>query len=444
MKTKLSTSTTVLLMSFSLFFSYTLKAQIIAAKDEKKAMDSTATDYIIKYKIKAITIHTYSSEDSTLANAKLASKDRSLYDRNGNRLENISENANGKIMETRKSRYDSKNNLLEYVVYDSMNKISLTEKRQYDNYDRQIEFTTYDSASKVTYSQQTRYDNSGREAETSTTMPLYTYTAKTEDADKNVTYTYKNRYDFNDNVVEYTTDSAGVTTNKTLSAYDNKNRLISSQSFDHNQLQSVVSYVYDKKGGSTQTIEYYTNANRTQCSPKKNRAVVKYDSKGYEISSVEISEDNGETSTTKSTNEYKFDGDKLISIKSTTETKSEGYNSKSVTSQTYKYDKNGNEIESVSKYGGGGSATYTTKTEYNKNNEITKQTVYNGTCMDKPASITLYTYYPDGKKLKEVSYESFDYPSKTIYRYDDRFIPVEQISISPRNASRYVYTYEYW
>lgn len=452
MKTELSTSKVILLafISLSLNLSYhSAKAQTASQskKVDQKSLDSIASlNYIVKYKIKAVTTHTYDSDDSTLSNAKLSSKEKTIYDREGNMLESIRENGTGKTIQKTVSKLDSRKNLTEYTVYDSTNRVSYLEKRFYDNLDRLTEYTTYDTANKLVSSEKRRYDDLNRLIESSSTMPLYMYSYRQEDKDndKTCTYTYRSKYDLNDNLIEYITDSSGVIINKTVSKFDAKNRPVYSENYDHNLLQSTEAYVYDKKGGFTQTVEYYWTASKTQCSPNKNRTVTKYDAKGNSIQSINTSDENGATSITKTTSDYKYyDEFRLSSLKTTTETKAEGYNSKSVTSYAYKYDKKGNEIEAVTKYGGSGSSTYTTISEYNSNNEMTRYTVYNGTCMDKPTSVALYIYHPDGKTVKEAIYESFDYPTKSIDKFDSRSIPVEHISTTSNNASRTVYNYEY-
>ncbi|MFY9310452.1 MAG: hypothetical protein WAQ28_15515 [Bacteroidia bacterium] len=396
-----------------------LNAQVIASvkKDDLKGID-TSVNYIVKYKIKAINTLTYSTEDSTLNNAKLSSQAKTIYDRKGNLVENISENWAGKTMTKSVAKFDAKDNL--------------------------IESTTYDSTGKVRTSVKYSYDDANRLTKSSSTSSLGMYTMKPEDDAKTVVYSDIRKYDASGNLIESITDSSGVVIYKTVSQFDNKNQLISSSNYDHNNLQSTITNVYDKKGGYIQTTEYYWSARKTQCSPNKNRTVSKFDSKGNLLSSVSTSDENGAISTQKTTNEYKFSGDKLLSIKTISEDNAEGFSSKSVSSQTYKYDKNGNEIESVMKYGGGGSSTYTTQTQYNSNNLMVKQTVYNGTCMDKPATISTYTYYPDGKTLKETSTETFDYLSKSVEKYDERELVTESIYKSDYSSTRVVYDYEYW
>jgi hypothetical protein len=267
MKIKLNTSKIILVACISILFNLshkTLKAQRgqiapLINKEGQKGTDSATLSYIVKYKIKAITILSYNSQDSTLNNAKLASKSKSIYDREGNLVETVSENARAKIIDKSISKYDSKNNLTHYTLYDSTNKMISSEKSYYDNLNRLIELITYDSANKVSYSWKVSYDNLNRIIETSSTYPLSFYTGKTDD-NKITSSVNRYKYDVNGNLIESTTDSSGINVYKDLSMYDDKNQLLYIKSFDHNRLQSVKTYTDDKKGGYTETIEYYWNA----------------------------------------------------------------------------------------------------------------------------------------------------------------------------------------
>jgi hypothetical protein len=402
------------------FFNVTIKAQPIAhpplQKDTKKSADSLSS--VVKYKIKSTTVLRYSTNDSTLNNAKLESKEKTIYSHDGEMMETTSENSKGKMLNKYENKYDSRNNVIQSISYDSLNKITSESKFYYDDKNRVIE--------------------------SSSSMPLSTYTGKQEDAGKSLTYTYRNKYDVNGNVVETTEDSSGVIVSRTASTFDNKKHMIRYELYSHAILQSTETMVYDAKGGYTETVEYYWSASKTQCSPNKNRTVSKFDNKDNVVSSLSISDESGVVSTDKTTNEYKYyDATKLLSLKTTTESNSEGYSSKSISSTIYTYDKNGNVTETASKYGGGGG-NYTMKYKYNSANSVIEETIYNGTCMDKPSSIGTYTYYADGKTLKESVSRSYDYPSKTIDKYDDHALLIETILTSEGGSTHNVYNYEFW
>ncbi|MBL7891693.1 MAG: hypothetical protein JNL63_03615 [Bacteroidia bacterium] len=408
---------------------YGIVVSIISIISSAKAQQSNATDnaetakktdtvsYIVKYKIKSITTFTYRSNDSTLNDVKLESKQKITYDKAGNYIGDLSENGTGKIISRSESTYDSRNNMVESISYDSLNKISYSSKYYYDDLNRLFE--------------------------SSTSQPLNLYTYKPEDAGKYSTYTYRSKYDANGNVIEYTNDSSGTIVSKTLARFDIKNRTVYTAQYDHTTLQSTTTYLYDSKGAYTLTIEYYQTASRTQCSPSKNRTIEKFDERGNMISSVSSTEENGVKSTTKTTYEYKYDKDKLLLLKTVVESNGDGYASKSTSLQLNKYDKNGNLIESFSKYAGGGG-NYTTKYKYNNNNSLIEQVSYNNNCMDKPTTIATYVYFPDSVTLKESSSVTFDYPSKYIDRYDERSLNMESMSISQNGSSHTVYQYEYW
>jgi len=158
------------------------------------------------------------------------------------------------------------------------------------------------------------------------------------------------------------------------------------------------------------------------------------------VSSLRLSETDGKVGKTKTTTEYKYDKHKVLSEKKIVETKGEGYSSKEESSILNKYDMKGNLIEMESKYSGSKS---TIQYKYNSNNVIIEEVSFNGSCTDKPASRSVYLYHPDGT-IKEMSYITYDYPSRTTTRYDERQFYVEEISIASSGSIHTVYQYEYW
>ncbi len=372
---------------------------------------------IVKYRIKAIIMSTYKSDDSTMSAAKLDSKVISTYNHAGLETSFVDQNSIGKAMNKTEITYDNKNNVTESASYDSLNKIINHTKYSYDDLNRLIE----SSSSEV----------------------LGIYEGKPADAGKYVIYSYKNKYDANGNAIETISDSAGVIISRTVSKFDEKKRVTNSEQYEHKTLTRTMVYNYDSKGGSTSTTEFYQNAGRSQCSPNKNRTVSKFDSKGNMILSLSTSEENGAVSTTKTTGEYKYLKDKLLSAKTITETNSESFTSKSTNQESFKYDASGNMIESVYKYGGGGGST-TERFKYNGNNSVIEEITYSGTCMDKPSSVLAYSYYPDGIRLKETKIVTFDYPSKSIEKLDERSLTTENFYFSPDESRHVVYQYEYW
>ena len=283
--------TLALVITVLLFFLIgTTNAQRLAKsyiKESTKNVDTVS--YIVKYKIRSASTFTYRSSDSTLSNVKLESKQITTYNRAGNGVISLSENGNGKAISKTESKFDQRNNLIESISYDSLNKVSYSSKYYYDDLNRLSESTTL--------------------------QQLYFYTYKPEDTDKYSSYTYRSKYDANGNVIEYVNDSSGTVIYRIVSKYDLKNRVVYTEQYDHKALQSIVTYVYDSKGAYRLTQESYQTASKTQCSPSKNRTVEKIDYKGNMLSSISTSEENGVGSTTKTTYEYKYDKDKLLSLK---------------------------------------------------------------------------------------------------------------------------------
>src|ERR1700751_5778640 len=76
----------------------TIKAQPVKYPSLKKEKDADSLNYVGKYKIKSITISHYGSNDSTLNNVKLESKEKTIYNHDGEYVESISENSIGKMM----------------------------------------------------------------------------------------------------------------------------------------------------------------------------------------------------------------------------------------------------------------------------------------------------------------------------------------------------------
>lgn len=451
-----------------------MKAQpVIREYPYEEDVDSMVR-YIVKHKIKTISEFYYNSEDSTINIAKLSTKYKSIYDSEGNLLESTNENGTGKIIDKVVSKYDSKNNctesihydsvnnvsssektsydyskgIVETIYYDSFNKISSSRKTSYDYSNRIVETIAYDSGNKISSSRKTLYDDANRIVERSYFEPPRFYNSSYLKDD--FTYTDRYKYDLNGNLIETTIDSSGVRRYKKVSKFDGKNRLVFSENYLYNTLQSTQTNIYDKKGAYTQIIEYYPSTKNTQCSSNITRTVTKFDTKGNAISSISTFDKNAEISGTKTKIiDYKYSNlGKLLSRSTTVEIKGEGFFSKLINSDTiYKYDTNGNEIEAITL--GQYNAFFTTKTEYNSNNKITKQEFYkgNGPTSLSPIilSILINVYYPDGKTLMEVIEKDLeDYPTKYITKYNERSLQIERISIYTRGSSRTVYNYEYW
>ncbi len=370
---------------------------------------------IVKYGVKSMTTMSYKADDSTLNNAQLDTKQISTYDKAGNMVESSVENAAGRIISRTTSRYDAKNNLIESISYDSLNRISYQYKNQYDAKNTLVAMIV--------------------------SQPLSLLTSKPEDADKYTVYTYRYKYDDRGNNIESVTDSAGVEKYKTVARFNDKGQALQNSSYDHGVLHSATSYVYDSKGGYSVTEEYYMTPSRTECSPSKNKSISRFTAKGEMISSLNISEQNGVVTTTKTTNTFKYVKDKMISYKSVTETYGEGFSSKQETSDLYKHDKNGNVIETISQYSG---SKYIEQSKFNSNNLVTEIVTFSGSCNDKPTSKSTYAYYPDGKTLKEYRSETFDYPSTSVTIYDERSFYLEDINLSPYGSTHNIYKYEYW
>lgn len=386
----------------------------------KPAKALTAADSlndVKKYKIKSVTTLSYTATDSTFKNADLEYKYKVNYDRVGNSIESYSENKNGKKMQRSESKFNSQNLVVENISYDSLNVVN--------------------------YSSKIKYDIHGNVSETESATQMSIYTYKSEDANKYMVYTERNRYDVNQNLIEFSTDSAGTQISKTLQQYDDKNRLVSMTIFTKGFITMKEVTVYDSKGAKTVTNETFEMVSPNQCGPAKNKTVQKFDVKGNMISYVTTSDDNGSVYTTKTSSDYKYDKDLIISVKTVTETTGEGYSSKTTNTESYKYDKNGNVLESSYKYGGGGGNSIT-KSKYNDKNSIIESVSFYGTCTDKPSSITTYKYTADGVTLKESITETFDYPSKSIMRNDEKGLRKEDYYNSERDFSHNVYQYEFW
>ena len=372
---------------------------------------------IIANKLKSSISTTYFTSDSSLNNSKFQARYKTLYDIAGNLIESISENEAGKVTTRTVSKFNAANYLIESITYDSLGKMSGNSKNIYNDKNQQLESSTEQS--------------------------LMVYTGKVEDAFKFFTYTYKNKYDVNGNNVDLETDSAGVVISKTLSTYDAKNRLIKSQTYDHAVLQSLETLQYDSKGAYTSITESYTPATKVQCAPGKTTITSKYDTHGNNISTLSTSNINGEITNDKTTSAYKYEKDKIIFIKTITESYGTDYSSKTTSTESYKYDTNGNLLETSSKYPGGGG-NYVTKYTYNKNNTVKEFVTYNGSCTDKPSNVTTYLYYPDGTTVKEERSTAYDYPSTTIYRYDKNSQLKESVTHSQYGSTRTTNEYEYW
>lgn len=361
----------------------------------------------MKYKIKSKVALSYKSEDSTLSNAKLESKSKTVYNREGLEVESVEEDSTGKVINRSEHKYNSKNQLLiESIYYDSLNVVTSSLKYRYDNLGRVIE--TINSA--------------------------LNFTSKP--------YVDKNKYDTNGNMIESSTELSGVVVRKYISKFDAQNRLINTELYHRNNLIHKKTYVHDVDGGDTMIDEYYQDASGIQSDPNKNRTTTKYNSKNHIVSSTATSEDNGVLSTTKTINEYKYDKDKLLLVKTVFEKYGEGCSSKSTSSQSYKYDEKGNVIEYG--YKCEGESDRITKYKYNSNNLRTELTTYVGNCMDKPASIFTFMYYPDGVTLKETLSVNHDFPSTMIERFDERGLITETIYTGQEGTTHVVYKYEFW
>jgi len=177
------------------------------------------------------------------------------------------------------------------------------------------------------------------------------------------------------------------------------------------------------------------------CSPSSNKTTTKYDKDANELSSEAISVVNGVTTTTTSIFTYTYDKGNMTSMVEITTEAGEDHESKSKGTWTYKYDANGNRIEEAEKgYDGSSLNRYT----YNKKSKQLTEVTY-GSCVDKPVSMTEYAYYPNDTVLKEYIYRSYEYPSKTITRYNKDGEITEEITCDYEGMFEdRVYTYEYW
>jgi hypothetical protein len=366
------------------------------------------------YKTK--TIIAYKVSDSTMADKKLDYKETSTYAKTGDQLGTVKVNANGKKLEETKYTYDERDNMTGYETYDSLGKLSSS--------------TLY------------VYDSQGRMSSYTSKSPMFYYTYNQADSDKMLTYTYHYQYDFAGNIIETSTDSAGVIINNTTSTFDAKGREVSSREYDHKCLQTSETIVFDSKGGYTSTEENYYDASGNSCSPNTNKTVTKYDKDGNELSSLTVTQENGINSTSKTTYKYKFEKGKMVSSVMVLEETGDSHSSKSTTSWIYKYDQAGNLLESSEK---GYTGTSLTRYTYNNKNKPLTETSY-GSCVDKPVSMSQYVYFPNDTVIKELHYLSYSYPSSSVIKYNERSEFTEEISHNSydNKYQQTVYTYEYW
>lgn len=408
---KLSFKKTVISLSLIIVANIASIAQV-AKKDSVEPYVSNA----VKYNLKSTTTTTYRSKDSTLNNLELEYKTTATYNKKGLEQSYVSVNVRGVTTNKTESEYDSQ--------------------------DRLVKSTSYDSAGTTVSIYKYKYDEQNRIVETVTMSPEYDYVTGSKYGSKLISYGYKSIYDVSGNLVESISDSEGVVLSTQKYQYDKLNRYTKMESYDKSRLNYIETRVYDSKGGYVVTYDELQTPSGNKCLPGTNRTVSVYDKNSMMLSSVSSRNDNGESSTTKTTYEYKKDKKgNIIYSKSTTENKGNNFYSKSTDINTNKYDSNGNLIETTSQYGGSNSSLITTKYKYNAQNSMIEYASYNGSCNDKPESVSIYTYYEDGKTLKEISTNS-GYGAHSTSKYDSRGLPIEDVSINAYGSSKTVYTYE--
>ncbi|HSY77237.1 MAG TPA: hypothetical protein VK890_10295 [Bacteroidia bacterium] len=403
----------------------------LSAQETRKGVMQSILGYITdtstrhKVKYKTLTVMKYSSSDSTLDNKRPEMKTVSFYNTAG---------------------------LLDSLVtYDTLGNFTSRYIKKYDAANHLIQTTDYDTAG-ITDDRRFTYDAAGNTVEAKITEPVKKYddydedgdvkpdTAKTPFVRKYNTFIISTHFDVEGNLVSMSIDSMGTILSTGNCKYDSKNRLVAEYFYRKGVLYLSDAIVFDNKGNYTYTGEQYANESGNTCHPDHHKVVEKYDAKDYILSSYTNVVYNGDTTINDIKYAYKYSGKQIVLRTKTTKETSAGFTSESSETTSYKYDKNGNEIERTSKGGGayGRSSTFTYS--YNDKNNVL-QTQSFGSCLDKPTYTVNYTYYGDGETLKEIT-EKSDY-SNSVDKYDEHGNITEEVSLGKYSSSQTAYTYTY-
>ncbi|HSY76230.1 MAG TPA: hypothetical protein VK890_05200 [Bacteroidia bacterium] len=396
-------------------------------------------------KFKAVTETEYMCDDSTLANRKMETKERTTFNKIGQKLGYIKIDTIGTMdsdiyvydahyYKTRETNYkrDNLNHMVkvkdeiwvnnargfslkdsswsygsrygsQYPVVGAKTKIQINASYSiYDTANNELQNTTIDDGdTTIVYN---KYGKFGK---------IYSETHEQAGVSKE-----EIGYDAQGNVISRISKNV-LDTTANYYAYNDKGWLLSSSESSGKNVVEVTHMNYDKPDTYTKIYDETPVSDGISC-PNNSRTVSVYDTADNLLSEIVTSEKSGKPFVTTTIHTYvRKNGHIVIDTTSNTE---EGYlySLSSTQVKTWKFDAHGNELETTDEGGGEYSQSGKTTSKYNPQDNIIQYDKYNSCNADKPESSIFYTYYKGGKNMKEIQTGGSSYNTRTQYAEDGR------------------------
>ncbi|HWY99003.1 MAG TPA: hypothetical protein VNY36_07960 [Bacteroidia bacterium] len=225
--------------------------------------------------------------------------------------------------------------------------------------------------------------------------------------------------------------------------YDNKERIINYRKTEHGKVIEASSTGYDNDGGRTETLDETPMGDGFSC-PNDSRTVTVYNKNSVILSEVVTKEKNGKNFIHTTRHKYLFKGEHIALDSAVTIDRGYLYYLALTEVKTNKFDARDNLIEETNEGGGEYSYSGSERWKYNEKNNILEDNTYNSCNTDKPEKSTIYTYYPDGKTVKELIEDNAaeSYSGKTITEYSKDSRKKEIRNIYKGYSYLTVFTYE--
>lgn len=423
----------------------------------------------------------YNADDSTLRNKRFGWKSIAYFNKKGEELFWMSVDSDMVVTDSIRYDYDSKFNLVrerQYRRNDSTREIDLgsTEIWAFDDKGREIKDSTYKIEQRMNYNYSkrkggpkflfkpylnvtyTKYNSNGDaieeemikgggtyDAAIDTTYSHYTY-----DGRHNMIYSEEKRYSYSGPTKEYYryNDSNNVVfsayvdkydSSYAYKEYDKKEKLVKTKRYRNNELSYIDSMHYEPDGRITETEEHIYQGGPTTCAYNEVTVTV-YDTGGRELSISSTTQKNGKPFMTSTVHKFMFDRGHVVIDSSTTIGRGHLYALTSRKLTTRKYDKDNNEVEYTER-GGGQYADNLRKTwSYNAQGNETDESTFNSCVADRPEKEWKHEYYPDGKKIKQVT--DIDGYETTIWYYPENSRVTKKDVINGKKSFEIVYEYK--
>jgi len=221
--------------------------------------------------------------------------------------------------------------------------------------------------------------------------------------------------------------------------YDKKERLVKIKRYRQDALNYIDSMHYEPDGKITETEEHIYPGSITTCA-YNDVTVTVYDTGNRELSISETTQKNGKPFFTSTVHKFTFDRGHVVIDSSTTVGKGHLYALTSRKLITRKYDKDNSEIEYTER-GGGQYADNTRWTwAYNAQGSETDESVFNSCVADRPEREWKHEFYPDGKKIKQVT--NIDGYQTTIWYYPENSRVTKKDVLNGKKSFEIVYEYK--